>query len=258
MNHDVIVTEIVNVYYREHSNWMRRESIPRTFNAVALMVQGEIEYQFSNKTLVVKKGDLLFLPGNVAYAGKKRTETVAYFVVDFLCQTEDEFKDFAAPCVIGAANYDKYISEFSHAVDLWKNHMADVNIKIKALLYSAMGEIYGREQVEKKNTRAAEIISYITDHIGDAQMTVTELCRIFFISESQLRRNLYKATGLSPNEYIFTLRMNKAKGMLTYTTHPVKYIAAECGFSSTYYFSRRFSGNTGMSPVKYRALTRNG
>ena len=258
MNHDVIVTEIVNVYYREHPNWKRRQSVPRTFNAIAFMAQGEIEYQFPHKTIVAQKGDILFLPGNMAYSGKKRTDTVAYFVVDFLCQTEDEFSDFAAPCVIKASHYDKYVAEFSRAVELWKNHMADVNIKIKALLYAVMGEIYGHEQVEKKNVRSTEIISYITDHIGDGQMTVTDLCRRFFISESQLRRNLYKATGLSPNEYIFTLRINKAKGMLTYTSHPVKYIAAECGFASPYYFSRCFSKNTGMSPVKYRALTCNG
>ncbi len=228
---------------------------PRTFDAVVFFTHGEIEYIFSDKTICAKKGDVLFLPCNLAYSGKIHTDMAAYFVIDFICLGADEFKKYAAPDVFKAENFDLYVSKFKNAVSLWNMHTINVNFKIKSLLYSVLAETQNRHEKIFKTTPIADIIEYIADNIGDSKLNVRELCTKFHISDSQLRRNVFKETGLSPNEYILTLRVNKAKKELSYTDKPVKLIAYECGFSSPYYFSRCFSKHTDMSPLKYRTLT---
>ena len=100
------------------------------------------------------------------------------------------------------------------------------------------------------------IVSYIAKNIGDSTLSVADLCRKFFISESQLRRNIQRATRLTPSEYILTLRLNRAKNELSYTDRSVMEIAARCGFASPYYFSRCFSEEMGMSPLAYRKNSR--
>ena len=110
-----------------------------------------------------------------------------------------------------------------------------------------------KENAVQKNTVPVDVIvAYIAENVGNPDLSVGQLCRKFFISESQLRRNIQRATRLAPSEYILTLRINRAKNELSYTDRSVKEIAARCGFASPYYFSRCFRQSTGLSPLAYR------
>ncbi|MBQ7206900.1 MAG: helix-turn-helix transcriptional regulator [Lentisphaeria bacterium] len=57
-------------------------------------------------------------------------------------------------------------------------------------------------------------------------------------------------------EYIKTLRIDRAKNRLSGTTLSVGEIAAELGFSSLYSFSNCFRRTTGRSPTEYRSASR--
>ncbi len=76
--------------------WRRNSFAPRAFDAVVLFTHGEIEYNFSDKTFVAKKGDFLLLPCDLAYSGKMHTDNASYYVVDFRCLCADEFKNYIA------------------------------------------------------------------------------------------------------------------------------------------------------------------
>ena len=248
MNNDLIIRNIENMYYSESMDWNRDFFAPRTCDAIVFFTEGEIEYFFSHKTLAARKGELLLLPGDLPYSGKKHTEKVGFFVLDFTCLKPNDFAAFGAPCTFPVHNYSSCVSKFTDALNLWNKHTADVHFTLKALLYGLLGEI------KSQNSRD-RILIYIMDHMDDPNLTIKQIADVFFISESQLRRNIHKETGLSPNEYLLTLRINKAKSELTYTDKSAKQIAAECGFSSPYYFSRCFTKYTGTSPSRYRKLT---
>ena len=253
---DICIKEIVNVYYRNKHAWSRNVFATRGFDAVVFFTHGEIEYNFSEKTIIAQKGDFLFLPGNLEYSGKMHSDEASYFVIDFLCLGSDEFKEHIAPAVSKAENYQVALSKFENAVKLWNKHTLDVNFKIKALLYSVLAEAQKQKERDFKTTTIDDVIEYISDNIGDSTLCVSKLCKLFHMSDSQLRRNIIKKTALSPNEYISTLRMIKAKNELSYTNKSIQSIAFECGFSSPYYFSRCFSEYVGMSPSIYKKLTR--
>jgi transcriptional regulator GlxA family with amidase domain len=55
-------------------------------------------------------------------------------------------------------------------------------------------------------------------------------------------------------QYHLELRIKKAGDMLLMSQKPVKEIAYELGFQSTFYFSRLFKNKTGKNPSEYRLM----
>jgi len=68
-------------------------------------------------------------------------------------------------------------------------------------------------------------------------------------------RNMFKKyTGMSPVQYHLQLRIKKAEDLLLISQKPVKEIAYELGFQSTFYFSRLFKNKTGKNPSEFRLM----
>jgi AraC-like DNA-binding protein len=75
---------------------------------------------------------------------------------------------------------------------------------------------------------------------------------------SNFRRIFKEYTGFPPAKYIQEVRIGKAKEALTNSSKPVKQIAYEMGYENEDYFFTVFRRVTGMTPVRYRALTQGG
>lgn len=249
---DLCVEQIINVYQSRTQKWKRDRFEPRNRDAIVLFIEGEIEYFFSDRSIVAKKGDLLLLPGNVAYRGMVQSKTVAFFVLDFKCTSDDAFLQFGAPCTLIPQDFDALSNGFSEALSAWNQQKTDASFKVKSFLYSTLADIVESDQIVPNHTQASHILTYISEHYTDSDLSVALLCERFYISEAQLRRNIIKATGITTNEYIILLRINRAKQELVCTDKSVKQIAWECGFSSAYYFSRCFHQHTGLSPKAFR------
>ena len=78
------------------------------------------------------------------------------------------------------------------------------------------------------------------------------------LSYIQFTRRFKQKTGMTPSEYIATLRLQKAKHLLSDTSLLIREIATLCGFENEYYFSNFFKKQTSISPRTYRALAEEG
>jgi AraC-like DNA-binding protein len=66
-------------------------------------------------------------------------------------------------------------------------------------------------------------------------------------------RKLFKNySGLSPGQYYLQLKIDKARELLSNSNIPVKEIAIELNFDSSFYFSKIFKEKTGLTPTDYR------
>ncbi len=259
MENQICVREIVRMYGIETEHWCRSTSSVRTFDGIVLLTAGEIDYIFDQKTITARAGDVLLLPGNLPYSGICKSRKVAFFVIDFFCQTNDEIARFGAPCKLMENASPQIYADFSEANALWQRSPIDIDLRIKAFVYENLCKrfhVIGKKI--KSENRSDKIIGYITEHIGDECLNVHQLCKLFFISESQLRREMKRITGLTPNKYIARLRMHKAQELLTNTEKPIMEIAAMCGFSNSNYFSQCFSEEYGISPRQFRERFREG
>jgi transcriptional regulator GlxA family with amidase domain len=66
------------------------------------------------------------------------------------------------------------------------------------------------------------------------------------------KRRFQGATGMSPLEYVHTLRLEEAKQMLESGDQPIEAIANEVGYEDAGFFSRLFRRKVNLSPVQYR------
>ena len=252
MLRDLCVTEIRNVYQNDTLTWSRKESTKRNRNGLVLFTDGEIEYFFPNQSIVASAGSVMLFPSNVPYHGVARTQRVAYYVLDFQTLSENEICDFGAPCIVNLKSMDTICRDFSNIISVWEQQKMDAVIRTKAFLYSMLAMLMENDERNSANQENSEIFTYIFDHYTDPDISVLSLCEKFYISESQLRRNALKVTGLTTNEYITYLRLTRAKRELICTKKSIKQIAYECGFSSAYYFSRCFHLHEKVSPKEYR------
>jgi len=92
------------------------------------------------------------------------------------------------------------------------------------------------------------IKSHFTQPISVA--TLAELCHV---SPSYLQRIFHKQLGMSPVQYITSLRVKEAEYLLNSSSLSIMAIAEHCGFGDPRYFSRLFKKQTGLSPSQYKA-----
>lgn len=95
-------------------------------------------------------------------------------------------------------------------------------------------------------------VEYIHKHIS-LSLSVAELAGAEFMSEGRYREIFRRALGMSPVDYIISLRINTACGLLRSTSMPVHEIAESVGYKDAAYFCRIFLKRTGMSPSDYRS-----
>ncbi|MBE2212423.1 MAG: helix-turn-helix transcriptional regulator [Opitutaceae bacterium] len=93
-------------------------------------------------------------------------------------------------------------------------------------------------------------------HRVDAPITIKELARTLGISQSHLRARFQASCGVSLGRHLRRLRLERACGLLRLTPDRITEVAAKCGFTSIYTFSRAFSAAYGRSPMDYRRGTR--
>jgi transcriptional regulator GlxA family with amidase domain len=72
------------------------------------------------------------------------------------------------------------------------------------------------------------------------------------LAERSFKRRFQQATGLSPLQYVHTLRIEEAKQMLESGDDQVERIAEEVGYEDAGFFSRLFQRNVGLTPAQYR------
>lgn len=256
MTDELNIRRVVSVRHSESDRWHRRAAAPRGYDALVLMTKGAIDYCFEGMTLSARAGDLFLLPGDLPYSGQQMSERVAFYVIDFLSDTPQAAQNFGAPCFLSRDVNPDTRGQFSAILSLWERQPLGIELHLRAFLYGMMCKKFKVETETRSTHSANAVMEYIVAHLGEHDLNVKRLCRLFYISESQLRRNLVAATGLRPNDYILRLRLDRAKNDLLDTERSIKEIAAEYGFSNQYYFSQCFTKAYGLSPRAFRSAYR--
>ncbi|MEJ2643576.1 MAG: helix-turn-helix domain-containing protein [Gammaproteobacteria bacterium] len=93
--------------------------------------------------------------------------------------------------------------------------------------------------------------AWVAEHYDEAA-PVASMIRISQLSERTFHRRFKQATGLSPMEYVHTLRLEEAKQMLETTADPMDAVAENVGYEDAAFFGRLFRRKVGITPMQYR------
>ena len=100
------------------------------------------------------------------------------------------------------------------------------------------------------------VLQYINQHCSE-RLTLEGVAATFFVSRAHLSNLFSNKVKMSFNDFLNSLRVNKAQALLSQTDRSITDILFECGFVSTRSFNRNFMKFTQMTPSEYRRATRN-
>ena len=72
------------------------------------------------------------------------------------------------------------------------------------------------------------------------------------MSPNYFHRVFTRAMGMTPNEFVISKKMNRARELLATTSKSIADISLECGFDNIAYFSYVFKRYSGITPSSFR------
>lgn len=115
---------------------------------------------------------------------------------------------------------------------------------------SAAGKI-GEVHSEAVSVYVEHAMEYMMRHYSEP-VKIGELADYIGINRSYLASSFRRIVGVSPQEYLVKLRMEKAKTLLQETSMSVNAVANAIGYSDQLAFSKAFRRYSGMSPRMYK------
>jgi len=126
---------------------------------------------------------------------------------------------------------------------------------------SVLREHYTSELPTESRTNAStkvtrkfinEFIAIVENNIPNEDFSVEDICREIGISRVQLYRKVKALIGYNVNDYISTVRLQKAKYLLADPQLTIADVAFKVGYSSQAYFSTVFKSKFNLTPTEYR------
>lgn len=242
------------------------------------LLQGERNYFIKDRTYNVTKGNLVFININDlhktldAEKGKIFYERILInfkkeFISNILTPTIDnELSDLLSlDSGVIAMDFEEnnLIEELLFKIlKEQKNNSPHSELYIKTLLLQlliiinrcSMKDIKYPES-EQKNENIFNVVKYINTNYTN-KISLHNLSKLFFMSESHLSRSFKKATGFNIVTYINLIRIKEAQKMLINSNKNITEIAYQVGYESITHFERVFKSITSMSPLKYRRVNK--
>ena len=95
-----------------------------------------------------------------------------------------------------------------------------------------------------------ESINYMQNHYAES-ISLDFLADHFSINKFHFHRTFKKHLGITPNDYLITTRLNKAKELLRTSDLQINQIAPLVGFENVSHFINTFKKFEGITPLEY-------
>ena len=93
---------------------------------------------------------------------------------------------------------------------------------------------------------------YMEDNFSDPDMQISDMLSLVPINQTYLRKMFKEATGMTLNEYLTHLRMERAHKLIIETNNKLVEVAESVGYTDVSYFSNCFKKYYGTSPKSLR------
>lgn len=127
------------------------------------------------------------------------------------------------------------------------------SLELYSLLFSVLHQLPSNIWKDRNiDTRVISGIRYMEQHLRDIVISNETLSLKGGMSRNAFARLFKDQTGFPPRKYLTRMRVEKACNLLHHSELSIEQIAAACGFSDRYYFTRVFTQTMLTSPGAYR------
>jgi AraC-like DNA-binding protein len=104
---------------------------------------------------------------------------------------------------------------------------------------------------KKDKTYIDKLNEEIEKHMLDVNFSIDTLAEVMNMSRSNFYRKIKSISGMSPNDYLKTIRLKKAAELLLSQEYRINEVYEQAGFSSSSYFAKCFKEQFGMLPREF-------
>lgn len=240
------------------ANW--NYNIMPQSNSFYYIKSGEGKLTIGENEYYPKSGQMVLLPYGIPYTTSVISENT---FVKYWCSFTanygncDLFQLLKIPCCVDIVDIKKIEHLFIMLLEAsYSNSYAGV-FEQKSILYEIIYNYFllcGENNIKHVDpfvdNRILTVLNYIENNINSS-ISTNELAKHVFLSSNCLINLFKKNTGMTPLNYIFKIKLDKAKFSLTFSEKSIKEIADEIGMEPLY-FSRVFKKHFGISPTIFR------
>lgn len=218
---------------------------------LALNLAGAKLYEFENgKTLKVGESSMILLPKKSSYTVKELQPGDCY-AINFQLYEEIPLEPF----VLKIKDLNPVLHMFQSAEKAFRLKRFDFEMKCMAELYSILCAMHKENSNSyssgKNRSLLLPALEYIHSEYPNDNISIEYLAGLCGIKSAYFRRIFGACLGTSPLKYINTLKLNRAKDLLSSGLYTVNAAMELSGFSDPCYFSRLFREDTGVSPSEF-------
>jgi len=163
---------------------------------------------------------------------------------------------YEIPPALTVRDFEAFHKPFLEAAALFAGQGEDYQFYAKALLYQLLA--LARREAGVGGLVMRERSPAVTDARSFMEanymcpITLETLARRESMSREHFCRLFKRHVGVTPIQYLTSLRMFHAKHLLIINQEPMEVIAARCGYPNVNYFYMAFRKNTGVTPTNYK------
>lgn len=223
------------------------------------ILNGKGTYYTPHKTYSVKKGDLFLIQPDEAIHYIADTENPwTYYWFGFNGSEAHNITrlcGFSDTSLVLYYGEDPSIKELLHKLVYPEHTALSREYELLGYLYSLFSLIIQKQPhpaITNAEQYLANAIEYIEKQYTYSDLRVSDVANYIGIDRTYLYRIFYEILHISVQDFIQQFRLNRAVGLLKYSTIPINHIALSCGFDQQTYFSTVFKKHYHMTPLQYR------
>lgn len=215
---------------------------------VYLVFKGCGKLKINGKEYDIEKGSLFFTFPEQSYE-IKGDDNLTYLYISFNGQG---VRELLSEFCIDGNNF--HFRGFEHLFEFWMDSIRRIN-KVNATALTESVFMYTLSFINNTDTKTSDkfesILEYIDSNCSDCNISLKKVADIFFYSEKYLSSLFAKKMNIRFTEYLNEKRIKKAMRLIEGNDKIISEIAAKCGFSDPFYFSKVFKKITGITPTAY-------
>lgn len=263
------------IQYGHHDGFMFMHK-HEDFSELVIVIDGFATHVIGNERIPISKGDVFYVGTCTAHGYEDAMNLRLYnimFKPEIAFENKYDLLKIPGFHAMFMQNIDYIINNGFKSLKLTKpnhnsvlqraeNMLSEFNKKSDGwyimflaeflLLIGTISRLYMKLETNKNTPEnLANAVAFIENHYTE-NISIEMLTDISHYSTRQLNRIFNDFYGISPIEYIISLRIREACKLLQNEKLSVSLIASKCGFSSSNYFGRLFKQKMGITPKQFR------
>ena len=157
-----------------------------------------------------------------------------------------------------------FLERLQEGIRLSQEKAPFFELRVRSLFSGLWETVYswameGREEDStfdsEEDERIKKMLSMIRENYGE-KMNAAMLAEAVHISERECYRSFRNILGITPGDFLLSIRLEKAQELLWNTDRSILEIALETGFGTSSYFCKIFKEHHHITPNQYRRLKR--